>query len=142
MACTAKLQTWRKVFDQHCACATRVRLVTAQASERRFDLGWICRVVNITDRMPPNGVSDSILQLEANDMFLRKIVCRKLYFAIENRNRVCALISSMSNGCTMALGAERIPIGAEQLRPLSSVWVVARRTALLKYRLMKYTLVL
>jgi len=48
----------------------------------------------------------------------------------------------MSNGCAMALGAEDIPIGAQQLRPLSPVRVVARCTALLEYRLMKYTLVL
>jgi len=142
MARTAKLQAWRKVFDQHCTCATRVRLVTAQASERRFDLGRICGVVNITDRMPPNGVPDAILQLEANDLLLHKIIFGKLYFAIEDRNRVRALIGSMSNGCAMALGAEDIPIGAQQLRPLSPVRVVARCTALLEYRLMKYTLVL
>jgi len=112
MARTAKLQAWRKVFDQHCTCATRVRLVTAQASERRFDLGRIRGVVNITDRMPPNGVPDAILQLEANDLLLHKILFGKLYFAIEDRNRVRGLIGSMSDGGTVTFRAECIPIGA------------------------------
>jgi hypothetical protein len=142
MACTAELQTRWKVFDEHRACTASMGLVAAQAAKRSFNLARICRIVNITDRMPPHGVSDPVLQFESNDLFLRKVVFRKLHFAVEDRNRVTGLIGGVSDGCTVTFRAECIAIGAKELCPFSAMRIVARRAALLENRLMQYALVL
>ena len=65
-----------------------------------------------------------------------EVVLRQFNFAVENREKVCALYRLRISLWTVTLQAQRIDVaGPQQVRVRPPVWLVADRTTLLESRL-------
>lgn len=138
MTTAAELQVWRLIRDQQRAATTRVRLVTTQASDLRFDFRVVGSIVNVRHRMPEHRVSHATLQRQPNHF--GEIIGRQLHFSIKDQRQMILRIDRRLGFWTMTFHTKSIPFGAQQLRMIASVGIMAGRASLLERGLVQHFL--
>src|SRR5262249_23497988 len=110
---------------------------TTQTVDRSNDLAQIVEVANVFDWMRRRRVSFSILKGEDRDLVLGHVIFRQANFSAEDRDQVCILQLRRPAVRTMALDAETVAAGPQQLFVLTAMWLMASRATLLECRLMQ-----
>ena len=142
MTIATELQAGRQVFHEHGSRSARMWLVATQTSEGPLDFGWICGVVDVGYGMSCDGMPHSILQIETHNLLLGELILREPDLAPEEGQHVSTLHFFMRRAGAVALRANRIPIGPQQLRALAAMRLVTSCATLLERRLVQNPLVL
>ena len=124
------------VFHQQSRLGGGVRLVAGQAVHGLQDLGQIRRVHNVADRMSIYRVIASVL--DRQDRNLPEIILRQFYLTVEDGHQMFFLELFRIEIRTMTLETKFVGTGgAEQMRILSAMCVVASAATLVECRLMQ-----
>jgi hypothetical protein len=135
MTTAAELQVWRLVGYEQRTTSTRMWLMATQAADLGLDLGVVRWIVDVRHGMTEHGMSDACLQRQTDH--LREIALGQLDFAAEDQREVILRIDRRLGLGTVTFQAESIPFRTQQLRMITSVWIVASRAPLLERRLMQ-----
>src|SRR5437879_5544748 len=114
-----------------------MRLMAAEAAQWPLDLRRISGIVHITHRMPADWMTRAVHEVKTHHTFLREIVLRQANLAVEDAEQMSVFHLAVSCRCAMALGADTVAVGAQQLRTFASVRVVTSGTTLFKYWLVQ-----
>jgi hypothetical protein len=112
MTIATELKSRGKVFHEHGARATRVGLMTTQASQC-CGLRRITRVSNAGNRMTVHRMPSTVSETERGDMLINEIVLGQTNLAVEDRSHMCVLDLSMDGRGAVTLGADIVSVGAK-----------------------------
>ena len=136
MAVIAERHVVGLVFHQQIGLSRSVRLMAGETTERRLDLALIGWVHHVGDGVILHRVTQAKAQRQNRDLVLLVVVVGQLDCAVEDGENVLRFIPLRNGIGTVALQAERIALGAQQMIVVAAVRRVAGGAALHKGRLM------